>query len=89
MGRGVRDVRRVTAALRRWSLGGDLGAWPARGPGAFRALATLHGSHVAREVVDRGSGHEIVPNIYVSIPTIRWLRERKTGLKKCMTLLVG
>ena len=56
----MRDVRRVTAALRRWSLGGDLGAWPARGPGAFRALATLHGSRVAREVVDRGSGHEIV-----------------------------
>ena len=56
----MRDVRRVAAALRRWSLGGDLGAWPARGPGAFRALATLHGSRVAREVVDRGSGHEIV-----------------------------
>ncbi len=56
----MRDVRRVAAALRRWSLGGDLGAWPARGPGAFRALATLRGSRVAREVVDRGSGHEIV-----------------------------
>ena len=60
MGRGVRDVRRVTAALRRWSLGGDLGAWPARGPGASRALATLQGSRAARQVVDRGSGHEIV-----------------------------
>ena len=60
MGRGVRETRRVTAALRRWSLGGDLGAWPARGPGASRALATLQGSRAARQVVDRGSGHEIV-----------------------------
>ena len=56
----MRETRRVTAALRRWSLGGDLGAWPARGPGASRALATLQGSRAARQVVDRGSGHEIV-----------------------------
>ena len=54
MGRGAaRGAHRVAAALRRWSSGGDLGAWAAPGTGASRTLATGR----ARGEGIIGSGH--------------------------------
>jgi hypothetical protein len=55
MGRGAaRGAHRVAAALRRWSSGGDIGAWAAPGTtGASRTLATGR----ARGEGIIGSGH--------------------------------